>query len=835
MPENSPDVVASEGDVEEKKPTLAESFEKISKVVEKYDEEQVKGWKEDIDTLLVFAGLFSAVVTAFLIEAYQKLEEDPADKTVALLEKLVSLQQPNISQTAAISSDLNPFTPDASTIRINCFWLLSLIFSLTSALFGLLCKQWLREYQREPPTSSPAEALALRQLRRDSFEKWGVPGFLSALPILLEIALLFFFAGILDLLWGLHHIPFVVSTVAVTVSAGLYFITTLLPTLSVPKRLDRKIQSQRFQLLSYQFICPYRSPQAWAVYCLATSRNIWISLLVYVFAPWLKIRARWPCSDWASFDLQVLRQYDEHVQSRSNNLFSLQVYQLRAFEWIAMMFSDSPLIIPHLQNVLGTIPPSVAMSAVLGHWNVALWTDISREDVNLAVGNPTEFYRRYSWYRFLGGLSRFPPVPHPVLCQPDGIKFLFVHQLLMTRAVHSGFYAALEQMGLRTADSHFVAPLSVIGRRWVHQDASVRKRSLVLLRLYEQSWKSCSSSEDDRFHRHRYERLAFILVLAKHINRTDRTSVLITSKRGQEFIRFIHNEILIQQLYRYFERTDYSELWLQAIKKTQEVGNLPVDYFVPLPRLRDPRPTLSPLPPIRYSLETQPDVEVDHDDQVRGSRRDGETSDDENLLEIQTVGNPAIMDDNNGNSGSSSVSGIGHTASPGLGRPFAHSDDEPGSVSCTNDTQYQPSEEIDSLVVTPSPGPTFNVHGDKQILGSAHAWDQDRDPQPSGKVNADLENLVAARVRKLDDPHVAYAGPAHDPASVPDSDQELPSAHSIDEQTLSSLPRATSICGQDHDANPASTFLGATKADASSSSHTNEVGGDEHPVARTRC
>ncbi|EEB99793.1 hypothetical protein MPER_00435, partial [Moniliophthora perniciosa FA553] len=52
----------------------------------------VKGWRDDIDTLLVFAGLFSAVVTAFAIESYQWLDEDPADTTVALLTQLILVQ-----------------------------------------------------------------------------------------------------------------------------------------------------------------------------------------------------------------------------------------------------------------------------------------------------------------------------------------------------------------------------------------------------------------------------------------------------------------------------------------------------------------------------------------------------------------------------------------------------------------------------------------------------------------------------------------------------------------------------------------------------------------------
>ncbi|KAI3614318.1 hypothetical protein WG66_000254, partial [Moniliophthora roreri] len=82
------------------------------------------------------AGPFSAVVTAFTIESYQWLIEDLADVTVVLLMQ-ISMQFGNgTSQPSA-------FEADASSIRINYFLFLSSVSSLTSALFGLLCKQWL--------------------------------------------------------------------------------------------------------------------------------------------------------------------------------------------------------------------------------------------------------------------------------------------------------------------------------------------------------------------------------------------------------------------------------------------------------------------------------------------------------------------------------------------------------------------------------------------------------------------------------------------------------------------------------------------------------------------
>ncbi|EEB91911.1 hypothetical protein MPER_09657 [Moniliophthora perniciosa FA553] len=53
---------------EERKPAQTESWERVLKEVSRHDEDMVQGWRDDIDTLLVFAGLFSAVVTAFVIE-----------------------------------------------------------------------------------------------------------------------------------------------------------------------------------------------------------------------------------------------------------------------------------------------------------------------------------------------------------------------------------------------------------------------------------------------------------------------------------------------------------------------------------------------------------------------------------------------------------------------------------------------------------------------------------------------------------------------------------------------------------------------------------------------
>ncbi|KAJ6563844.1 hypothetical protein B0H19DRAFT_991004, partial [Mycena capillaripes] len=52
---------------------------------EKYDKGLVESWKNDMEGMLIFAGLFSASLTAFLIESYKTLTPDPGATTNLLL------------------------------------------------------------------------------------------------------------------------------------------------------------------------------------------------------------------------------------------------------------------------------------------------------------------------------------------------------------------------------------------------------------------------------------------------------------------------------------------------------------------------------------------------------------------------------------------------------------------------------------------------------------------------------------------------------------------------------------------------------------------------------
>ncbi|KAK1216793.1 hypothetical protein PQX77_020567 [Marasmius sp. AFHP31] len=65
-------------------------------------------------------------------------------------------------------------------------------------------------------------------------------------------------------------------------------------------------------------------------------------------------------SSWSSVDLELLQ--------RSNIQHVPPFYELSAFHWLVAELRDSPNMIPHLQNILSTIPQHLVMPAVLDQW-----------------------------------------------------------------------------------------------------------------------------------------------------------------------------------------------------------------------------------------------------------------------------------------------------------------------------------------------------------------------------------------------------------------------------------------------------------------------------------
>lgn len=212
-----------------------------------------------------------------MVESFKWLE--PPDDSVAVMALgQISLQIANLNldttskpttslQSAAFTPP--PFTPTASAIRINILWFLSLVLSLGSVLVGVLCLQWLREFQRDATRYTYEQALIIRQTRYDGLLKWGVPEIVNVLPILLQLAVAMFLIGICDLLFQRNLMVGIIILIPVVGFLGFLVVTTALPCIQwitwdlkyrywhTKGHPGHTIASE----LSTQ--CPYKSSQAW--------------------------------------------------------------------------------------------------------------------------------------------------------------------------------------------------------------------------------------------------------------------------------------------------------------------------------------------------------------------------------------------------------------------------------------------------------------------------------------------------------------------------------------------------------------------------------------------
>ncbi|EIW54215.1 uncharacterized protein TRAVEDRAFT_78900, partial [Trametes versicolor FP-101664 SS1] len=169
-----------------------EAWSNAAKMVEAYSDEMIKRWKEEIDTYLVFAGLFSAVLTTFNVQSYLLLQPAAPDPSIAILYQIssqfasFSINYPFINSTHPSSSGGRP-NPDAPppvprwAVWLNTLWFSGLILSLSSASVGIMAKQWLNEYNSGVSgTSRPVARVRLHRL--NNLRSWRVEDVINTIP-----------------------------------------------------------------------------------------------------------------------------------------------------------------------------------------------------------------------------------------------------------------------------------------------------------------------------------------------------------------------------------------------------------------------------------------------------------------------------------------------------------------------------------------------------------------------------------------------------------------------------------------------------------------------------
>ncbi|KAK1216325.1 hypothetical protein PQX77_021048 [Marasmius sp. AFHP31] len=606
---------ATEGAPNTPKPTLEKSWEVIMKEVTSLDDGLVGGWKEDIDTLLVFAGLFSAVVTAFTIESYQWLQEAPEDTTVALL-KQISQQ---MNGTSVPEPDT--FAVSSSDVAINVLWFLSLIIALVDALFALLCKQWLREHRRHTHTRTPDEALALRWLRNQSLEKWHVPKILASLPMLLELALFLFLAGLLELLRTRHPVPFSIAMIVVGFAVVFYSGTTIIPAIDITRQALHVTEdlwrernypntdslSSKFimTLPSMEYICPYKSPQAWVAFqSLRLLSRIFGSLDRAALFLWLKdyitlstydrlrnLIGRFTpssafgqiirnLSDWSSVDLELLRRADIELAP--------PFYELNAFRWLVAELRDSPHMIPHLRKVLSTVPLHLVMPVVFDQWFFLPGRKWTVGDIETALAS------NFLWRGIDGHLTY--------------AKYHFLYRGRETQLSNHFLHWIHVSMngGGKRMDSSRDSPEIFIPFRSVDAMPDDTREGLwdIYMKIAQ------DPAVPDYFLETLMEDLAPYIIAsspdyALHLPTATTTSLFVGSAEGREFLSKIHSTIFERKLFRHPFLQDRSMDWMEAVDILRRVYNLPETHFRPIPghfplpltKLRKTFNSLSPTDP----------------------------------------------------------------------------------------------------------------------------------------------------------------------------------------------------------------------------------------------
>ncbi|SJL04767.1 uncharacterized protein ARMOST_08137 [Armillaria ostoyae] len=217
----------------------------------KHDVNMVEESRDNVDVLLVFAGLFSAVVTTFVVQTSQSLQPDYAAMSASLLYESVLIQRAiaNGSPVNSITpSPLNPtitFVPATTDVWVNGLWFTSLFLSLTTALVAVLVKQWLHHYVALP-SGTPRDRSFTRQFRYAGFEKWHVQVIIGLLPVLMHLALAIFLTGLVIFLQPLRAaLSWIICAGTILVYTS-YVVATTLPIL-FPQ-------------------CPYRTPLCDLVY-----------------------------------------------------------------------------------------------------------------------------------------------------------------------------------------------------------------------------------------------------------------------------------------------------------------------------------------------------------------------------------------------------------------------------------------------------------------------------------------------------------------------------------------------------------------------------------------
>ena len=159
----------------------------------------------------------------------QDLRPNPQDTAnFYLANTYLATINPNASSSLPTSPP--PFSPPTYAVWVNALWLLSLVISLTCALFANLLQKWAQRYLKVIQlNSSPYKRVRIREFFAKGVERYHVLLVFETLPTLLHISLFLFFAGLVVFLANISITIFKLMLSWVSLCAAIYGYITPLP------------------------------------------------------------------------------------------------------------------------------------------------------------------------------------------------------------------------------------------------------------------------------------------------------------------------------------------------------------------------------------------------------------------------------------------------------------------------------------------------------------------------------------------------------------------------------------------------------------------------------
>src|SRR5713101_1086247 len=154
-------------------------------------------------------------------------------QNVAVLSQIsqqISFIAPQFSIPSTPPPAFPAFNPSASDVRVNAFWFMALVFSLSAALLATLVQQWVRDYMHVfQRYGDPLKSARIRQYLHEGCERWYMPVVAEAVPGLLHVSVFLFFVGLANFVLDINTTVGLSTTIPIGIAGLLYIFTTFAP------------------------------------------------------------------------------------------------------------------------------------------------------------------------------------------------------------------------------------------------------------------------------------------------------------------------------------------------------------------------------------------------------------------------------------------------------------------------------------------------------------------------------------------------------------------------------------------------------------------------------